>query len=132
MRSDSCKERGIRLARVDDRPQLENLWKRCFGDTDAFTRYYFDWYFPHNRVLLCEEEGRILGQLHENEYDFSLYGQQARLPYIVGVSTEAEVRGQGLAAPGKKKKKPVKPVYFLNIFLNFANKESSFLVLSLY
>ena len=96
MRSDSYKERRVRLTGADDRPQLEDLWKRCFGDTESFTKYYFDWYFLHNRVLVCEEDGRILGQLHENEYDFSLYGQQVRLPYIVGVSTDAAVRGQGI------------------------------------
>ena len=95
MRSDNYK-RSVRLAFPEDRPQLEDLWVRCFGDTEAFTRYYFDWYFPHNRVRVCEEEGRILGQLHENDYDMTIFGEQARLPYIVGVSTDKSCRHQGI------------------------------------
>ncbi len=96
MRSDSYKQRLVRQAVPEDRPQLENLWIRCFGDTEAFIKYYFDWYFPQNRVWVCEEEGRILGQLHENSYDLSVLGEQARLPYIVGVSTDEAYRHQGI------------------------------------
>lgn len=95
MKSDSCK-RIVRQAVPEDRQQLEDLWIRCFGDTEAFTKYYFDWYFPHNRVWVCEEDGRILGQLHENEYDMTVFEEQARLPYIVGVSTEKSCRHQGI------------------------------------
>ena len=96
MKSDSYKKRLVRQAVPEDRIQLEDLWIRCFGDTEAFTKYYFDWYFPQNRVWVCEEEGRILGQLHENPYDLSVFGEQARLPYIVGVSTEEHFRHQGI------------------------------------
>lgn len=96
MKSDSYKKRLVRQAVPEDRIQLEDLWIRCFGDTEAFTKYYFDWYFPQNRVWVCEEEGRILGQLHENPYDLSVFGEKARLPYIVGVSTEEHFRHQGI------------------------------------
>ena len=96
MRSDSCKDRTVRQAVQEDRQQLVDLLVHCFSDTEAFTQYYFDWYFPHNRVWVCEEDGRILGQLHENEYDINICGVQARLPYIVGVGTDRDFRHQGI------------------------------------
>ncbi len=96
MKSDNYKKRQVRLAVPEDRPQLEDLWIRCFGDTEAFTKYYFDWYFPQNSVWVCEEDGRILGQLHENSYDLTVFEAPARLPYIVGVSTEKDFRHQGI------------------------------------
>jgi len=48
---------GIRFATEKDIDELKNLWKICFGDSDAFIQYYFKEEFKADRVLLLEDKG---------------------------------------------------------------------------
>ena len=86
----------VRRACPDDREALVRLWQDCFGDSDAFTRYYFDVCCRENIVLLCEYEGAVRAQLHLNPYRLSVFGRPVDSWYIVGVSTQQEYRHRGL------------------------------------
>ncbi len=85
----------VRRAGLRDIPQLYRLWQGCFGDSDSFTDYYFDTYFPENEVWVVEKKGRITAQLHENLYELKAGIRRIPGVYIVGVSTDKSQRHQG-------------------------------------
>lgn len=87
---------SIRPAELDDKADLERLWQECFGDSDAFTRYYFDHFFAENEVLAAFAGKELIGQLHINPYRLSAGGEEIGGSYIVGVATDERFRHKGV------------------------------------
>ena len=85
--------------------QVEALWDYCFEKKDTpFFQYYFREY--------CIKENTVIGgfekfgerdvlrtMLHLNPYTVRIRGKKQAAPYIVGVATVPEARGQHLLAP---------------------------------
>lgn len=94
MKSDK-NNRIIRYAQPGDRDELYRLWQACFHDTDAFTDYYFDYYFRENQVLMLEDDGQLKAMLHLNPYRLMAAGTPMDSRYIVGVATDAGYRHRG-------------------------------------
>ena len=69
-------------------PQLRQLWKAAFGDTDAFLDTFFDTAFDTKRCLCITADDEIAAAA----YWFSC-GDYA---YIYAVATAAHHRGKGL------------------------------------
>ena len=86
----------IRLAREEDTPQIRDLWSYCFDDTPDFIDFFFNSCYLPNNTLVSEEEGRIQSCLQLLPYRMKLRGGEVTVPYIVGVGTWPEYRGQGL------------------------------------
>jgi predicted acetyltransferase len=78
------------------REDIYDLWQECFGDTDSYTDFYFEWKLKDNRVLTIYLQKRLSAMLHLNPYSVMLKGKKQTLNYIVGVATRAEDRRQGL------------------------------------
>jgi predicted acetyltransferase len=93
----------VRPAAEGDLADLRYLWQACFGDSDAFTDYYFEDYVGHNEVLVISEGGHVRSMLHLNPYSFSVRGCEGVLCYIVGVATDPAYRHQGMMAALLKK-----------------------------
>ena len=73
-------------------PQLRNLWKEAFGDTDAFLDAFFHTAFSPRRCRCITEEGMAKSVL----YWFEVTCDDQRYAYLYAVATAAECRGRGL------------------------------------
>lgn len=86
---------SIRQGEPADRAALYRLWQACFHDSDAFTDYYFDYWFKENQVLLLEDARELKAMLHLNPYSLMAGGRRIESWYIVGVATDEAYRHRG-------------------------------------
>ncbi|WFR56436.1 GNAT family N-acetyltransferase [Anaerocolumna sp. AGMB13025] len=78
------------------REDIYELWQECFGDTDSYTDFYFEWKVKDNRILTIYKQNQLSAMLHLNPYSVMIRGKKQTLNYIVGVATRLEDRHQGL------------------------------------
>ena len=85
--------------------QAEELWNYCFEKkTEPFFRYYFEQYCGKDNMVIggfdkVGEEEKLRTMLHVNPYMLRLRGQEMLVPYLVGIATAPEARGQHLLRP---------------------------------
>lgn len=72
-------------------PQLRQLWKIAFGDTDDFLDSFFTAAFSPDRCRCILEEDRLAAVLYW--FDCSVEGK--KLAYIYAVATHPDFRGRG-------------------------------------
>ena len=83
-------------------PQVMDLWDYCFEKKDdPFYQWYFSEYCGKNNMVIggFDEQDKLQNMLHLNPYMLNLRGTQQLTPYIVGVATAPECRGQHLFRP---------------------------------
>lgn len=86
----------IRYLETEEKERCVELWKEAFPeDSDSFCNYYVHEKMKDNRVLVCEEDGRIVSMLHRNPYQIYMRGQVCTSDYIVGVATAKTERHKG-------------------------------------
>lgn len=73
-------------------PQLRQLWKEAFGDTDDFLDLFFSVAYDPSRCRYIETGGPVAAAL----YWFDLRCDGQKLAYLYAVATAADSRGQGL------------------------------------
>ena len=73
-------------------PQLRQLWKQAFGDTDAFLDIFFSAAFAPERSRCVVTDGEVAAAL----YWFSCEVGGQPLAYIYAVATAKQFRGKGL------------------------------------
>lgn len=78
--------------REDRIPQLRQVWKDSFGDTDAFLDLFFSTGFHPRRCRCAVEEGRVVAAL----YWFDIHWSDLRCAYLYAVATDPQYRGRGL------------------------------------
>ncbi len=87
------------------RGKVEDLWDYCFEKKDdPFFQYYFGEYaFKQNTIIGGVEDTpageKLRIMLHLNPYTLKLRGKREQVPYIVGVATAPEARGNHLFRP---------------------------------
>ncbi len=88
----------FRFLNADSLPQAADLWDYCFEKKgDPFYEWYFGEYcLKQNTVIGGFDGAKLACMLHLNPYAIKLRGKDVRLPYIVGVATAPEYRGQHL------------------------------------
>lgn len=85
--------------------QVRDLWDYCFEKKDEpFFQYYFNEYCGKNNMVIGGFEEinnweKLRCMLHINPYMLRLRNQEKLIPYIVGVATAPEARGQHLFRP---------------------------------
>lgn len=86
----------IRYLETGEKAACRSLWEEAFPeDSRSFDDYYFSEKMKDNRVLVLEEDGRIVSMLHQNPYRIRVREQVWRSDYIVGVATAADRRHRG-------------------------------------
>ena len=73
-------------------PQLKELWKEAFGDSDGFISGFFDNAFAADRCRCVTEQDRLAAAL----YWFDCRYQDRPLAYVYAVATAKAFRGQGI------------------------------------
>lgn len=72
------------------------LWRECFGDSEEYMDYYFDYKLRDNKVLTSYDQEVLSSMVHLNPYHIVMRNQSISMDYIVGVATKPEYRKQGL------------------------------------
>lgn len=75
--------------------KARKIWKTCFQDTEEEINFYFTKHFQEAQWKYREKEGSILSSLHANPYSIKIRDSVSSYPYLVGVATLPEHRGQG-------------------------------------
>ena len=88
--------RQIQIASPSDKEGMKALWQICFGDSKAFT----DWFFTHRFApfysVCVKEAGRIIGAMQSFPLHISIRGVTLPAAIVAGVSIHPDFRGQGL------------------------------------
>jgi GNAT superfamily N-acetyltransferase len=75
--------------------QQKDLWKTCFGDSDAFIDLYFRTRYTPDVLCADVEEGHLRAMLHRLPYALWLNGEMQPAEYISGACTHPDFREQG-------------------------------------
>lgn len=81
----------IDMPRPDHLPQLRDLWKEAFGDSDNFLDGFFATGFSPERCRVLDWNGRCAAALYW--FDCSFRGE--KLAYIYAVATLKDFQGKG-------------------------------------
>lgn len=73
---------------------LKRLWKRVFGDPDAFIDTFFDVAYAPEHCRYIEENGEAISALYWFDCEYT----GGKLAYIYAVATNPNHRGKGLAS----------------------------------
>lgn len=88
--------------------QVADLWDYCFEKKDTpFFQYYFNEYCIKSNMVIgafekvddSEKGEKLRSMIHINPYSMHIRGQKQLVPYLVGVATAPEARGQHLFRP---------------------------------
>ena len=85
----------IRYLEAEEKERTRDLWREAFRDSETFIDYYYKEKMKDNRVLVCEEDGKIVSMLHRNPYRIYMRGAEKTCDYIVGVATDVNERNKG-------------------------------------
>ncbi len=94
-----------RVVGAERMQQVAELWDYCFEKkTEPFFQYYFTNYCGKDNMVIggFDEVGgreRLRTMLHVNPYMLRLRGVEQLVPYLVGIATAPEARGQHLLRP---------------------------------
>lgn len=101
-----------RVVNEERMPQVAELWDYCFEKRqEPFFQYYFGEYVGKNNMVIggfekvgpVDENGkqreRLRTMVHVNPYMLRIRGQEQLTPYLVGVATAPEARGQHAFGP---------------------------------
>ena len=71
------------------------LWKKIFGDNDAYIDFYFKERADHTVVYSKYEGHDLVSMIFFNYYTLVIQGEKVKCPYIEGVATAPEWRHKG-------------------------------------
>lgn len=86
----------IRYLEENEKNKSRELWEEAFPeDSREFDDYYFSEKTRDNKILVKEENGKILSMVHLNPYEVKIKNRVYPLDYIVGVATKKDRRHKG-------------------------------------
>lgn len=90
----------FRVSKLEDVPQLKQLWNLAFGDGDSYVDNFFGNYGSPDKILVAEEKGtgKILAMTAWFGSDFHRGGEVYRFAYLYAVATHPEYEKQGIAS----------------------------------
>ena len=86
----------IREATEEDIPQLKQLFKVCFGDTDAFLDLFFSEYFQTTTCMVALRDQRIVSMLFLCPAKMKAEESLRRIYYVYACGTLPEYRRLGI------------------------------------
>lgn len=79
----------------EDIPQLRQLWKVCFGDSDSFLDLFFTLAYAPARSEILVEGNKILGAAYW--FDCAIGSRKIAYLYAIAISPDVQNRGLGSA-----------------------------------
>lgn len=86
----------IKLADKHTEPQVKQMWKTCFDDTDEFIELYFSEKYKNENTLVYMQGNEVVASLQLLSYRFTFYGVEIPIAYISGACTLPSFRRKGL------------------------------------
>lgn len=89
---------NIRPSTPDEIPLQKDLWKKCFGDSDAYIDIFYQKFCTAEQVLVVEDEGEIDSMLAVLPSSIAFPdGTSAPVGYVYALSTSPYMQGKGHA-----------------------------------
>ena len=89
---------GYQIADKSMVPELVELWKQCFDDTDEAVAYFFAHRFQPENCAVCIVEHRVVSAIHLLSAALQLQGRRVPVYYIYAAATLPQYRGRGYMA----------------------------------
>lgn len=87
---------NIRYLGQEEKEKSRSLYETSFPeDSEEFVDYYYTEKCTDNQILVMEDYDEVVSMIHLNPFTVSMYGQQAKVHYIVAVATHEDYRMQG-------------------------------------
>ena len=86
---------AVRIAKAEDKKAFYDLWKICFGDSDAFCDWFFRNRFAPDYSVVLETEGKIVSCMQAFPYTLWIRGREIPGAMLCGVSTHPDYRKKG-------------------------------------
>ena len=80
---------------MDKKQQIVNLWRTCFGDSEAFISLYFDRVYKDENAMTIEKDGKIVSALQIVPYTMTYLGTEISVAISPGC---ARLRKKGVRA----------------------------------
>ena len=80
----------------NNKPQLIDLWRTSFDDSEEFIKLFFDRVYKKENALFIKKDGKIVSALQMLPYVMTYYGTEISVNYIYAACTLPSERGQGL------------------------------------
>ena len=77
------------------RPQILEMWRVCFGDSQPYFDIYFREKYSDENTLAYFEGDKAVASLQLLHYKFTFYGTEIPIAYISGACTLPEARKKG-------------------------------------
>jgi predicted acetyltransferase len=85
----------IQYANQHIAPQIRQMWKTVFGDSDAYMDIYFREKYRNERTLVYMEGDKAMASLQMLPYRFTFCDVEIPVAYISGAATLPEARKKG-------------------------------------
>ena len=85
----------VRIAKQTDKNEYYRLWKTCFGDSDAFCDWFFEYRFSPEHSIVLEENNEIVSCMQAFPYILQIRNKEIPGAMLCGVSTHPEHRKKG-------------------------------------
>ncbi len=79
-------------------PQLKQLWKRVFGDTDAYLDAFFKHQYKEENTLVYLDDNKVVAALYMIPYKMRIASEVVDVTYLYALSTDPAYRGKGIMA----------------------------------
>lgn len=76
-------------------PQIKQIWKTVFRDSDDYIRLFFKYKYRPDETLLYVENGQVRSMIFFPQYDLKIAKTSYQAGYICGAATRPESRGKG-------------------------------------
>ena len=88
---------------MDKKQQIVNLWRTCFGDSEAFISLYFDRVYKDENAMTIEKDGKIVSALQIVPYTMTYLGTEIshdsgrKRARAYATTLARDIRGNGTA-----------------------------------
>ena len=74
---------------------VRDMWKICFGDSDAYMDIYFDHKYRNENTLIYIEDQKPVASLQMLLFNFTFHGRAISIAYLSGLCTLPNYRSRG-------------------------------------
>ena len=85
----------IHYADDSTKQAVRDMWKICFGDSDAYMDIYFNHKYRNENTLIYIEDQKPVASLQMLCYNFSFHGSEIPIAYLSGLCTLPDYRSRG-------------------------------------